>query len=98
MNAHRITLIGKKYDEDEIGQQIPVETENKPFAYVRDVSQTESARPLEGLTPSKVFDVRQNEYHDEDTVDYKGVRYRIYRTYLNDDGRVELYGAKRTGA
>lgn len=96
--AHKITLIGKTYTEDEIGQLIPTETEVKVFAYVRDVSQTESARPIEGLIPSKVFDVRVNEYNDEEDVEYKGVRYHIYRTYMDDDSRMELYGGKRTGA
>ena len=96
--AHKITLIGKSYTEDEIGQQIPTETERKVFAYIRDVSQSESARPIEGLTPEKVFDVHVTEYEDEDKVEYKGIRYSIYRTYLNDDSRVELYGARRTGA
>jgi len=96
--AHKITLIGKSYTEDDIGQLIPTESERKIFAYIRDVSQSESARPIEGLIPSKVFDVHVTEYEDEEDVEYKGVRYRIYRTYLNDDSRVELYGARRTGA
>jgi SPP1 family predicted phage head-tail adaptor len=96
--AHKIKLIGKTYTEDDIGQQIPTETERNVFAYIRDVSQTESARPIEGLTPSKVFDVHVTEYENEEDVEYKGVRYRIYRTYLNDDSRMELYGARRTGA
>lgn len=96
--AHKITLIGKTYAEDAIGQLIPTETENKVFAYIRDVSQSESSRPIEGLTPSKVFDVYVTEYNNETDVEYKGVRYTIYRTYLNDESRVELYGARRTGA
>lgn len=96
--AHKVTLIGKSYTEDDIGQLIPTEAERKIFAYIRDVSQTESARPIEGLVPSKVFDVHVTEYKDEENVEYKGVRYRIYRTYLNDDSRIELYAARRTGA
>lgn len=96
--AHKIKLIGKTYTEDDIGQQIPTETERNVFAYIRDVSQTESARPIEGLTPSKVFDVHVTEYENEEDVEYKDVMYRIYRTYLNDDSRMELYGARRTGA
>lgn len=96
--AHKITLIGKTYTEDEIGQQIPTETEKSVFAYVRDVSQSEAARPIEGLIPSKVFDVLVTEYEDEDCIIYKDVRYQIYRTYLRDDSRIELYGARRTGA
>ena len=96
--AHKITLIGKTYTEDAIGQLIPTEAENKVFAYIRDVSRSESERPIEGLVPSKVFDVHITEYNHEEDVEYKGVRYRIYRTYLNDESRVELYGARRVGS
>lgn len=96
--AHKINLIGKTYTEDAIGQLIPTETEHKVFAYIRDVSQSESERPIEGLTPSKVFDVYVTEYNNETDVEYKGIRYSIYRTYLNDESRMELYGARRTGA
>jgi SPP1 family predicted phage head-tail adaptor len=96
--AHKITLIGKTYTEDAIGQRIPTEAENKVFAYIRDVSRSESERPIEGLVPSKVFDVYVTEYKGEEDVEYKGVRYRIYRTYLNDESRVELYGARRVGS
>lgn len=96
--AHKITLIGKTYTEDSIGQLIPTETENKVFAYIRDVSKSESERPIDGLVPSKVFDVYVTEYENEEEVEYKGIRYQIYRTYLNDESRVELYGARRVGA
>lgn len=96
--AHKITLIGKTYTQDEIGQQIPTESERSVFAYIRDVSRTESERPIQGLIPSKVFDVIMTEYKDEESIVYKDARYQIYRTYLRDDSRIELYGARRTGA
>lgn len=96
--AHKITLIGKSYTEDEIGQRIPTETEKKVFAYIRDVSRSESERTIEGLNPSKVFDVYVTEYQGEEDVEYKGIRYKIYRTYLNDESRVELYGIRRIGS
>jgi SPP1 family predicted phage head-tail adaptor len=96
--AHKITLIGKSYTEDAIGQRIPTETEKKVFAYIRDVSRSESERTIEGLNPSKVFDVYVTEYQGEEDVEYKGIRYKIYRTYLNDESRVELYGVRRIGS
>ena len=96
--AKKIKLIGKTYTQDEIGQSIATETVTEPFAIIRDVSGAESERPVEGLRPSKVFDVLMTEYNDQETVEYKDVRYHIYRTYLRDDARIELYGGVRIGS
>ena len=95
--AKKIKLISEEFEPDSIGQMIPTEKETEIWAMVRDVSATESERPVEGLRPSKVFDVLVTEYSDEENVEYKGVRYRIYRTYLRDDSKVELYGGVRVG-
>ena len=85
------------YAPDEIGQMIPTEAETNPFAIVRDVSGSESERPVEGLRPSKVFDVLMTEYDGQEVIEYKNARYHIYRTYLRDDARIELYGGVRIG-
>lgn len=85
------------YAPDEIGQMIPADAEANPFAIVRDVSGSESERPVEGLRPSKVFDVLMTEYDGQEVVEYQGARYHIYRTYLRDDARIELYGGVRIG-
>lgn len=95
--AKKIKLISEEFEPDSIGQMVPTEKEHEIWATVRDVSATESERPVEGLRPSKVFDVLVTEYSDEENVEYKGVRYRIYRTYLRDDSKVELYGGVRVG-
>lgn len=95
--AKKIKLISMTYTPDVIGQMIPTETETNPFAIVRDVSRSESERPVEGLRPSKVFDVLMTEYDGQEVIEYKGARYQIYRTYLRDDARIELYGGVRLG-
>lgn len=95
--AKKIKLISMTYEPDEIGQMIPIETETEPFAIVRDVSGSESERPVEGLRPSKVFDVLMTEYDGQEVIEYKAARYHIYRTYLRDDARIELYGGVRIG-
>lgn len=95
--AKKINLISEEYAPDSIGQMIATEETHQVWAIVRDVSATESERPIEGLRPSKVFDVLVTEYNDEEDVEYKGVKYRIYRTYLRDDSKVELYGGVRVG-
>ena len=95
--AKKIKLIAKTYAPDSIGQMVATEKVTEPFAIVRDVSATESTRPVEGLRPSKVFDVLMTEYDGQEVVEYKDVRYHIYRTYLRDDARIELYGGVRIG-
>lgn len=95
--AKKIKLIGKTYTQDAISQYVATETVTEIFAIVRDVSGTEYERPVEGLRPSKVFDVLMTEYDGQDLIEYKGVRYHIYRTYLRDDVRIELYGGVRIG-
>lgn len=95
--AKKIKLIEKTYTQDAIGQSIATETATEPFAIIRDVSGTESERPVEGLRPSKVFDVLITEYDGQEVIEYKGTRYHIYRIYLRDDARIELYGGVRIG-
>lgn len=95
--AKKIKLISVTSEPDDLGQFIETETFTEPFAMVRDVSSSESSRPVEGLRPSKVFDVLMTEYDDQDTIEYKGTRYTIYRTYLRDDARIELYTGVRIG-
>ena len=96
--AKKIKLIGKTYTQDEIGQSVATETASEIFAIVRDVSGTESERPVEGLRHSKVFDALMTEYDNQEVVEYKSTKYHIYRTYLRDDARVELYGGVRIGS
>lgn len=95
--AKKINLISEEYEPDSIGQMIATETKNEVWAMVRDVSKSESERPVEGLRPSKVFDVFVTEYNGEENIEYKEVKYRIYRSYLRDDSKIELYGGVRVG-
>jgi hypothetical protein len=37
------------------------------------------------------------DYNGEDTAEYDGKRYGIYRTYERDDEQVELYLEKKAG-
>lgn len=44
------------------------------------------------------FDVWENEYKDEQEVEYNGRRLTIYRTYgPRPDGKIELYAGERAG-
>jgi len=95
--AHKIKLVKLSYLPDAIGQLVPTETYTEPFAIIRDVTRTESERPVEGLRPSKVFILLMTEYEGEDIIQYEGETYTVYRTYLRDDARIELYTGVRIG-
>jgi SPP1 family predicted phage head-tail adaptor len=96
--AKKIALQTKTYTVDAIGQRIPTVVDKPVFAYVRSASQSEFFNAGEdGLKPDKVFDVRMTEYANETELKYGGDTYVIYRTYLRDDGRIELHTEKRVG-
>ena len=94
----KIKLIGKTYTEDAIGQLEPAEVETEVFADVLSVSASEFANAgALGFKPLYQFQVWIREYSGEDVLEYEGVRYSIYRTYNNPNGRVELYAQKDVG-
>lgn len=95
--AIKIKLIATSFQPDAIGQNIPTETYTEVFAITKDVSRDEYNNPVDGLRPAKVFRVLVTEYHDEEFIEYNGTRYTIYRTYLRNDARIELYAGERIG-
>ena len=83
---------------DSIGQYSQVETEVNVIAQIRDITQTEfSSAGMAGFKPAKQFRVRSWEYCGERFVEYDGITYSVYRTYLAKDGRMELYTEARAG-
>ena len=96
--AKKIKLISNAYTCDEIGQFVPTESEKSVFAIVRSASQSEFFNAGEnGFKPDKVFDVLLTEYDGQVRVKHGNDIYSIYRSYVRDDGRVELYAEKRVG-
>ena len=90
--------IGSATTVDSIGQYVSNTTEVSVIAQIRDITQSEfSSAGLVGFKPAKKFRVRSWEYCGERLVEYDGVTYSVYRTYLADDGRMELYTEERTG-
>lgn len=90
--------IGSATTVDGIGQYISEKTEVNVIAQIRDITQSEfSSAGLVGFKPSKQFRVRSWEYCGENIVEYDGVEYSVYRSYLASDGRMELYTEERTG-
>lgn len=55
-------------------------------------SEAEFARAGEiGLKAELMFALWQYEYEDEEEVVYNNKHYSVYRTYINNSGKVELY-------
>lgn len=51
-----------------------------------------------GLKPELAFEVWQEEYENEVIVEYKGVKYYVFRTFENKkNARIELYLTKNLG-
>ena len=81
-----------------IGQYTSPPIEVNVIAQIRDITQSEfTSAGMVGLKPAKQFRVRSWEYCGERLVEYDGVTYSVYRTYLAEDGRMELYTEERTG-
>lgn len=96
--AHKITLLTSEYTQDAIGQWTKTSKETDVFATVSSVSMAEFYQAgMQGFKPDFRFTVWVTEYHDEEELVYNNKIYSIYRTYVRNDGRVELYVTERKG-
>lgn len=96
--AHKITLLTSEYTQDVIGQWIKTVTETEVFATVSSVTMSEFYQAgLQGMKPEFRMTIWMTEYHDEEELVYNDKVYSIYRTYIRDDGRIELYVTERKG-
>ena len=94
-----VKLIGETVTYDDIGAQATQETERELTGNFQSVSAQEFFRGGEmGIKPEFVIKLWAVEYQKETLLELDGERYVIYRTYLTDDGRVELYCQKDVGA
>ncbi|MBR2587474.1 phage head-tail adapter protein [Candidatus Saccharibacteria bacterium] len=93
-----LKLIAKTYAADAIGQLTPTETSRTVFCNVRSVTQGEFFAGAEiGIRPEYRATMFAPDYEGEETAEYNGKRYEIYRTYLGDNESIELYLATRVG-
>ena len=97
-HAYKITLLTSKYTQDAIGQWVKTVEETDVFGYVSSVTMSEFYQAgLQGLKPEFRMIIWMTEYHDEEELVYNDKVYSIYRTYIRDDGRIELYVTERKG-
>ena len=90
----QITLIQTAYTYDSIKQQIATETEHGPllcdlYSPTREEWNQAGQQGLKAQWMVKLHD--SGDYEDEQIAELNGTRYAIYRTYLTDDGGIELY-------
>ncbi|MEV2353710.1 phage head closure protein [Paenibacillus larvae] len=88
---HELTLIHLAFDQDEIGNQIPVETETTVLCALKSVGRSEFYNAASaGLRPELIFEMHGYEYDGEQLVKFEGVHYRVIRSYAVDFERLEL--------
>jgi len=86
-----IELVKVTYQQNEIGEWLPVETKRQVMADKQSVRQSEFYQAaIAGLRPEVMFVVRSAEYEGEAQLEYNGKRYNIVRTYDKDGEFTEL--------
>lgn len=94
-----ITLIRQRFEVNEIGEQIPVETENAVLTRIQSVSGEEWERAARNDLQAVYRAVMPAcNYCGERIVEFAGQRYSVYRVYRPDDSdMVELYIEAKAG-
>ena len=97
MHCSVATLIQKAFSSDDIGNQIPIETETLIYTTEKSMNRYDWAEAGRiGLNPSHLLVTAAVNYSGETEIDYEGERYSIYRTYQRGD-EIELYLEKKGG-
>ena len=88
---HEVTLISETITEDEIGNQIPVETETTILCGKKSVTRSEFYNAATaGLKPSIVLVVHTYEYEGQQRLEFEGERYKVIRAYEVSTEELEL--------
>ena len=93
-----IALISETFDFDEIGNQVASETKKSVFGSVESVSQNEFfSAGQSGFRADRKVTIWGFEYANETIAEIDSVRYSVYRTFLRNDEKIELYLTKKVG-
>ena len=95
-----VKLISIEYVKDSIGQEVEQETMSEVICgELHSVTQQEWYMAAQkGLNAEGMIKLRDlADYNKELFLEIEDVRYSIYRTYLTDDGGIELYYRKKVG-
>ena len=98
MRSDVITLVAVTRTQNEYGQWVASESTKDVYCEVDSVSQSEFFEGgRNGLNPEYRFTMFFADYNNEPIVEYKGLRYAVYRTYLNKNDKLELYVERKGG-
>lgn len=93
-----LTLVSETKYQDEFGVWRKTETTRDIFCNVSSVSASEFFDGgRNGLNPEFRFNVFFADYQGERTVEFKGLRYAVYRTYHARTDDLELYVERQGG-
>ena len=93
-----ITLIKETQTQDAFGVWRPSTTERDVFCQVDSITQSEFFEAgRNGLNPEYRFRIFAGDYDGERTVMFHGLRYGVYRTYMERTDTLELYVERKGG-
>ena len=93
-----LTLISERKTQDEFGVWRKTETRRDIFCNVSSIIASEFFEGgRNGLNPELRFIVFFGDYEGERTVEFKGKRYAVYRTYHARTDALELYCERQGG-
>ena len=93
-----LILVAETFSQDAILQTVSTETAREVFATAKSVSFNEwNETGKRGLRPAWKMEVFPLDYAGELIAEYRGVRYRVYRTYQASEETLELYLEERSG-
>lgn len=88
---HELTLLQKDYKEDEIGNQIGIETSINILCGITSIGRNEFYNAAtNGLKLEMTFIVHEFEYNGENEIEYENNRYKVVRTYKKNNEEIEL--------
>lgn len=90
-------LTSTKY-QDELGQFVETVREREVYGQLSSVTMTEFFQGGQnGYKPEFRIVMFEPDYYGEDSLEYNGEVYTIYRKYLDKNDMIELYVEKRAG-
>lgn len=93
-----IYLISTEYTQNALKQYVYTPTRRQVYCSVSSVSQTEWFEGgRNGLNPQLRFTMFAPDYHGESELEFEGVTYTIYRTYLGKNEFIDLYTELKKG-
>lgn len=94
-----VDLIEITQSTNSLGDVVEIETPREVYANKKAVRQSEFYQAaVIGLKPEFVFEVRAIEYTGQEFLNHEGKKYKVFRTYSDNDETIELVCTGLSGA